>query len=506
MPNYKEIARLKESGLSIRMIAKSTGCSRVMVTKALKYLQEKELDYSSISEMSDLSLQTMMNSDSGNSKRFALPDYEKLAKELSKPGVTMSLLWEEYTDQCLASRSIPYKHTQFKQKFSEYLQKHEYTEVIHHKAGESIEVDWVGNRPQWQDPDTGEIVSGWMFVGVLSFSGLCYAEVTANMNESTWIKCHVNMYEYFGGVTSLLICDNLKTGVISHPKHEEAVINKMYQALADHYNTAIIPARIRTPKDKPLVENTVRKLETYVIGKLRNYQFFSLAEYNKQTQIEVDKFNQKPFQKKEGSRRSVYEDLEKECLKPLPLLPFEVFDRTQAKVYPNSHISYHKNYYSVPYQQIGKTVNLRIYADHLDIYDPEQNLLCTHKLFKTNQLGQYDTDVNHMPATSGYGQWNAKRYLGWASSIGPNTLKIIQSKFAQGGPEQKWYNSVHSILKLTELYSPKRVETACQSCLERSIRPSHQNIKALIEENNQVKNDCEPEKAFLRGIDYYENH
>ena len=441
---------------------------------------------------------------------YAMPDLDYYCNELLKPGVTKALLHEEYVEQCKKEGKIPYQLTQFKVYLSERLKKKEFSEIINHKPGEETEVDWTGDPARWADPDTGEILEGYLFVGVLSFSGLAYAEVFEDMTLPNWILAHKNMYEYFGGCTRVLICDNLKTGVIRHPKNGNVVLQADYKAMADHYGTLILPAKPVTPKEKPLTENTVGKLETYILARMRNIQCMSIDEYNGYVRELVDQFNEKPFQKKEGSRRSVFEHYERDELIPLPLINYEYFTKKKAKVQSNCCISHQKCYYSVPYKYIGETVDVRIYAERLEIYSGMEKL-CEHRLVK-GKIGVYVLEDSHFPPNSSrYGSWNSTRFRSWAKDYGPYTYEVIDRMF-QHGAEQKYYNSARSLLKLADVYSVERVERACQLALKHYMRPVYRNIKAILEtgqdlnENTVRLNDQRKEsqeKVHLRGAEYY---
>lgn len=504
--HYREIARLKRKEVSNRRIAEIMHISRNTVNRIIRILVEKQLGWDEIEGLSEQALNRIFElTSSVNQPTYVIPDYAKLSKELARPGVTMQLLWEEYQDQCRLSKTLGYQVTQFKKYFNAYLIQNQFTEVIRHKAGERIEVDWAGTRVQWIDPDTGEIQLGYLFVGVLSFSGYAYAQACPDMTQPSWIDAHNQMFNYFGGVSQLLIPDNLKTGVISHGK-ETIVLNRTYSELAEHYGMIVLPARVRRPKDKPQVENAVGKLTTHIIARMRDYQFFSIEEYNQHLRCELDHFNHKPFQKKEGSRHSVFECLERELLKPLPHFPYEVTQWRKAKVQANSHISYQKCYYSVPYQTIGKEVSLRIKAETLDIYN-ENTHLCTHRLLK-ERVGLYATDSTHLPEQSAqYGEWNSMRYLNWAKKKGPYTEQIVQNLFNSALFEQKVYRSVHAILKLADLYSDQRLESACQRALENISKPSYKHLKAILVNNQDQSQKRNPpivaKGAFVRGGDYY---
>ena len=464
MPNYKEIARLKAAGQSNRAIADFLGLSRNTVNAAVARIEDSGLRFENLQILTDAQINEVFPPTSGRKieGEYYMPDFEQLKKELAKPGVTLQLLWEEYSDRCRLSGLKPYQLTQFKKHFNDHLKKTGFKDIIQHKAGEQIEVDWAGVRPYWQDPDSGEKVYGWLFAAVLPFSGLGFAYVTPDMKMPSWIQCHIKMYEFFGGVTTILTPDNLKTGITKHTR-DELVINSTYQDIAEYYGTVVVPARVRTPRDKNQVENLVYQFEKDIIGRLRNCQFFSIDEYNDQLLLEVERFNNKPFQKKEGTRRSVFEEVEKAALRPLPARKYEMATYRTAVVQSNSHIAYQKNYYSVPYQYLGKEVTLKVTSNHLTILY-NKNVLSEHELL-WNRTGAYVTIPTDMPPHSNaYGEWNSTRYLNWAKNKGPNVYEVIYRIFASSNVEQQHYRTVHSILKLASTYSDQRLEEALQGC------------------------------------------
>ena len=505
---FKNIAQLKRKEMSNRSIALTLNLARNTVNKAVNIMESSKMSYLEIENLSELEFKEKFEVLTGPKKLddVVIPNYENLSKELSKPGVTMQLLWEEYVDECRLSNKNWYRLTQFKKYFKEFLETTGFTDIIHHKAGEKIEVDWSGVRPSWKDPETKEVVKGQLFVGVLPFSQYIYAEITSDMTLPNWIKVHVNMFNYFGGVSRILVPDNLKAGIIKNTK-EEIVLNQSYKDMAEHYHMVIVPTRVRKPKDKASVESSVNQAQKRLIAAIRNYQFFSLEEANQQLFIELEKLNNRAFQKKEGSRSIVFHELEKHCLNPLPKAPYELAEWRQAKVQNNAHISFKKRYYSVPYQLIGKTVKLKITAYKLAIfYDGEH--ITTHNLLP-NALGSYNTDPAHMPKESNsHSEWNKERYLNWAKQKGPYTYQVVLKRFESSNIEQQQYRSVHSIIKLADKFSNERLEGACQLALEHITNPSYKNIKGILENNQDVLNNVKKEKPikgkFYRGSKYYE--
>lgn len=515
MSKESRIAHLLETGgLSQRSIAERLKVSRNLVQLVRKRMDEDNLTAADIDAMSEEQRSSLFKRIDLPPKAdfkesvYYVPDWESVAGELMKPGVTRQLLWEEYCDECRACGKIPYKLTQFKFHLSRFLEKKEYSEVIFHKPGHMTEVDWVGDRAHWADPDSGEILFGYLFVGILAFSGYAYAEVFPDMKEPNWIAAHVHMFEYFGGVTKVLRSDNLKTGVIENQKGKDFILTKEYEALGNHYDLVVIPADAYKPKHKPHAENMVRQMETELLARMRNYQCFSIQEYNQELHRHLENLNNKPFQKKEGSRRSAFEEYEHPVLKPLPRYQYEYCETKTAKVQTNCFIAYKKNFYSVPYKYISETVTLRIYSSRLEVWYGKEKL-CEHSLVN-NRIGQYVKDNDHFPPySSNYGDWNSDRFRRWARAIGPATYEVIDKIF-ENGPEQVYYNGARSLLKLADQYSRERVETACQLALIHYKRPRYRNIKAILEHGQDIQSASvkdttaiTDEKAYVRGAAYY---
>jgi len=232
------------------------------------------------------------------------PDFEKIHREMAKKNVTLSLLWNEYCAECRQSGDIPYMYTGFCNLYRAYNQRSKVTMHIERRPGEQMEVDWAGATMGITDNITGEIIPAYMFVAVLSYSGYAYVEGFLSRNQENWINAHINAYRHFSGSTRILVPDNLKTGVTRADAYDPE-INRTYHEMAEHYQTAVLPARVRKPKDKPGVEGSVGVVSTWIIAALRNWKFFSLNELNIAVTEKLYELNNKPFQKKPGSRQSV---------------------------------------------------------------------------------------------------------------------------------------------------------------------------------------------------------
>lgn len=322
MTRYKEILRLKSLGLSQEKIAEGCQVSKKTVNKVLKQTEEKNLSWPLDAELTDGEIEKLLFPEKSENRKVSkkrMPDFEHVRTELLKNGVNKKLLWTEYVDQCRLESSVPLMYSQFCFYIQNDEQLRRATMHINHKPGEQIEVDWAGDPAHITDPKTGE-KKAFIFLGVLSYSRYAYAEAFTDEKQKSWISAHVHMFEYFGGVSKILVPDNCKTAVIHNRKFDNE-LNKVYQELAEHYGTAIIPARIRTPKDKASAEGTVGNISTWIIAALRNETFFSLAELNIAVRQKLEEYNTKPFQKKEGSRKSLFDREEKTEPSPTAGIP-----------------------------------------------------------------------------------------------------------------------------------------------------------------------------------------
>ena len=262
MVNYREILRLKSLNYSNVDIASSVHSSRNTIHEVLKLAELLKVKWPLDDDVTNHTLESLFYPERKKiSERRMLPDYPKIHQELAKKGVTLTLLWTEYCAEAVAAGKKPYMSTQFNENYRKWARVTKATMRIHHKPGDAMEVDWAGTTIDIYDPVTGDISPAYLFVAVLSCSCYVYAEACPNMKSDVFINCHVHAYEYFGGVTRLLIPDNLKTGVISHKKHDDPVLNKAYQEMAEYYDTVILPARVRKPRDyvqKKIISNYLK--------------------------------------------------------------------------------------------------------------------------------------------------------------------------------------------------------------------------------------------------------
>ena len=511
MTNYKEILRLNQLGLNQIAIAQSCQCSRKTVRDVLNRAKNRNITWP-LTETTESNLPQLLYPERRvfQSERRK-PDFEKIEKELQRTGVTLKLLWHEYCTETRLNNELPLMYSQFCFHYQKHSQKNKATMHLSRRPGEQTEVDWAGKTLTLSDSETGENSIAYLFVGVLAYSQYTYAEAFLNMGQENWISAHVNMFQHFQGVTRILVCDNLKTGVIQADKYSTK-LNKTYQELAEHYNTAILPARISAPKDKPNAEGAVGLATRWITATVRNKKFFTLQELNQELRFRLKEINSRPFQKREGSRLQVFLHEEKPFLAPLPSTPYELAQWKEAIVPFNYHISHDKMQYSVPHEYIRQTVEVKITKHTIEIF--YENLrLCSHaRLY--GHSGQYSTTPAHMPEDhQSYLQWDANRFAEWAKKIGPHTETTVKSILASYKIEQQGYRSCMGLLKFADKYSIERLENACRRALCYTPNPSYKSIKnILVTGQDKLEPDSIVEKApssesnqygYSRGASYY---
>ena len=512
MTKYREILRLASLGINQTGIASSCRCARKTVRNVLNRAKELDIAWPLKADTTDADLEKLLFPDKYvPSVERRHPDYEYIDKEMMRNGVTLKLLWNEYCEECRQANEIPLMYSQFCFHYQKHREKKRATMHIPRKPGEQIEVDWAGDKAKVIDPATGEIIPCYLFIGVLNYSLYAYAEAFFSMDMESWITAHVHMYEYFGGSTRMLIPDNLRTGV-DHSDWYTPKINKTYHEMAEHYDTAVIPARVRAPKDKPSAEGTVGIISTRITAAIRNEKFFSLAELNREIHRRLKNFNQAPFQKKEGSRYSVFLSDEKPFLTPLPPAPYELSQWKQATVQFNYHISVDKMQYSVPYEYIRQKVDVRLTRSVVEVFYHNQRI-CSHKRLY-GRPGQYSTMEIHMPEDhQKYLKWDGNRFISWAEKIGTSTSITVRSILSSYKVEQQGYKACMGLLKLADKYSVERLEAACNKALSYTPHPSYKSVKNIlatgqdkISTSTEVPATPQSENnayGYTRGAEYY---
>lgn len=400
------------------------------------------------------------------------PDWEWVNLELRKKGVTLHLLWREYRE----SYPEGYGYTSFCKGYKAYSKA--LSPVMHqiHKAGEKIFVDYAGLKLSWQERATGKLHACEIFVGSLGASQMTFCEASPSQQLPDWIASHIRMFDYFGGVSEIIVPDNLKASVTKAHRYDPD-INANYQHLGEHYGFAIVPARVAKPKDKAKVENAVLCVERHILAPLRHSLFTSLSEMNAAIQEKLILFNHRPFQKMKTSRYALFESLDKPALKPLPQERYQYATWRQAKIHIDYHFVFDDHYYSVPYQYIHQPVEIRASTKTVECFYQEKRIAVHARSFI--RYG-YTTLKAHMPmAHRTHAEWTPERLKRWALKIGPQTAQFIETLIQSRAFPQQAYRACLGVLRLSQRYGEARLEKACLKAVALGMT-RYQQIDSLL--------------------------
>ena len=509
MANYREILRLNSLGNSQRSIAREVKSSRDTVAEAIKAAEAAGITWPLDDDITNEDIREILFPGKyAYASPYTVPDYQWIHAELAKKGVTLTLLWDEYCRQVRSTGGVPYMYTQFCEKYRRWARVTKATMRITHKPGDAMQVDWAGDPLFITDPVTGELSPAYIFVAVLPCSWYTYAEACDDMKQENWLLCHVHTYSYFGGVTRLLIPDNTKTATITNNRYE-VVLNRSYQEMAEHYGTAIVPARVRKPDDKAAVEGSVRFVSTWITAALRDRKFFSIAEAKAAVQEKLEELNRRPFKKpRTGCRLSAYEQEEKNFMQPLPTHTYEPAVWLSPKVGYDYLVSDGLNKYSVPYDLIGEKVDVKLTKHIVEVFYKQTRVAAHVRLDKE----QRDPVVKpeHMPeAHRKYLGYNAEEFNKWAHKIGPKTTETVQYFLSSGKEAEQGFKACASLTKLGTRYGMECLEDACERVLRLTSAPTIRNISTLCKSSSAYHEADKPAArktgghGITRGAAYY---
>lgn len=515
----KLVLRLRAEGLSRRQIA-AHGMSRHSVDAVITAADREGLTWDDVADSSESDVYARLFPGRGEHESvYAQPDWDHVHRELARVGVTLKLLHGEYRDACAAMGSPSMGYDRFCKTYQQHVLVTGLSSRVGHKAGQSVEVDWSGKTMRLSGPVGGRSQRVYLFVGCLPFSRYAFVWPTLDMKQDAWLRAHAEMFDFFGGSVARIVPDNLKTGVIKHPPEGEVVLNDAYRELAAHYSAAVLPGRVRKPKDKASVENTVGNIATQVIAVLREGTFETLPDLRAAVLARVRAYNATPFQKRAGSRLSVFETEEKSLLRPLPAIAYElsrwVYGRRVRK---DGHVVFEKNYYSVPYQHVGRSVDLRITATTLEVFSGHERLT-SHLLAPAGMVNEHRTHDADLPDGPRYHRWDAARVREWAARIGEDTTTVVNRIFESVPVDEQGLDAALAVLRLTRRYSAARVEAAAGVALASRVRsPRYAHLRPILESQQETVGrrrrppiapacpvpDGQAQPAgFVRGADYY---
>lgn len=465
-----EILRLYEMGcFSQQQIGDSVGCAKSTVSETLKRCRECGLTYDDAKVLDEKRINELIYPDSFGPKSVKdEPDWNYYHARLqSSRRINLQYLWyEEYRP----SHPDGYSYSRFCCLYNEWKNRTGKKLVMpqEREPGKEMFIDWIGDQPDLvMDSATGRLLPAHFFVTTLGDSSYPFVEAFPDETQLSWLQGNIDALEYYGGLPKILVPDNTKTAVI-HRKMYDPELNRAYRDLAVHYGVAIMPARVRKPRDKPSVESGVGWLETWLLEWLGSRQFFSFTALNQEIRERVAELSVRDFQKREGSRESVFLALDKPALRPLPKDRFESYETKRITHIPNNyHCEYHGFYYSVPYRYYNEPAEMHIYAKKIEILSDDTLIAVHDRKFSGRR---YVTNPDHMPenhrAVMEFRSYDGSYYRARGASAGAYVGQFIDELLTAVPFEEQAYKSCMAVLNFCSKYGDLRVDNACRKALE----------------------------------------
>lgn len=474
MRKIREILRWKwELSRSHRDVAKGLGVSLGRVSSTWNRAKVLGLGPSDVSSLTDDELEAKFYGPQESPRREKpLPDFLWIHGELKRKGVTLELLHEEYLERNRGG----YSYSRFCELYDGWRKKQRISMRQVHRAGEKTFVDYSGMKPFWVDPKTGNRVEEELFVAVLGASNLTFAEVTADQRVPEFVTSHVHAFEYFDGVTEIVVPDELKSGV-SRPNRYEPEVQRTYAEMAEHYGTVVIPARPRKPKDKAKAEVGVQVAERWILARLRHRVFFSHHDLATGVIDLREQLNDRVMKSYGKSRRQLYELWDRPALLPLPEEPYVFAVWKIARVNIDCHVEADHHYYSAPFPLVHEKVDVRMTATTVEIFH-RGTRVASH--LRSYERGRYTTVPEHLPASHrAHLEWSPSRLIAWGASIGEKTAELVQAILESRPHPEQGYRSCLGLLRLSKQYGATRLEAACARGVAVGVR-SYRRIDSIL--------------------------
>ena len=506
MKDIRSILRLThESGFSVREVSERLGLSKSTVSTYLLRAREAGLDGWPMPEgcSDDAALERRLFRQMGRPPRDTTePDWQLISREMKRKSVTLLLLWQEYRE----AHPDGFGYTWFCDKFGAHEKRANPAYRHRHSAGAEMQTDYAGQTIPLIDPDTGEVHAAQLFVAVLGASSYTFAVASLHQQLPDWIDGQVRALEYFGGTPGSIVCDNLKAGV-AKALWFEPTLTATFAAMAEHYDTTVLPTRPAKPRDKGKVEGAVLIVERWIIARLRNQQFFDLGVLNAEIAKLLEMLNGKIMRHVGRSRREMFEEIERATLRPLPVERFEYAEWKTAKVHPDYHVAVDCNFYSVPHGLIGKKVDVRLTQRVVEIFHDHKRV-ASH--MRSSQRGFYITVNAHMPkAHQRYADRTPASLIERAARMGTNVQILVDRMMSDRRHPEQGYRSAMGILSLGRGYGPARLDAACDRALAIEAITYASVLSILKSGLDQASPVTEPNRPTpshgnIRGAVYYQ--
>ncbi len=506
MRKVRDVLRLSlGEGLSLRQVAASLQVPHTTVADHVRRAKAAGLTWPLPDGLDDDRLEErLFSAPAPPTGDRPTPDWAKVHLELRRPHVTLMLVWVEYRE----AHPNGYAYSQFCERYRRWRRHLDVVMRQEHKAGEKLFVDFPGRRIPIYDERTGEVAfQAELFVAVLGCSSYLYAEAVRSQELLHWVTAHVNALQFYGGAPAIVVSDNLRSGV-TRPHRYEPDVNATYQEMAAHYSMAVIPARSYKPRDKAKVEAGVLLAERWIMARLRNRRFTSLGGANLAIAELLAWINDRPFKKLPGSRRSVFEDIDRPALRPLPEDRYEFATWRHPKVGIDYHVEVRadRHFYSVPYRLVGEHVDVRMSAKTVEVFSRHRRVASHPRRFTPG----YSTDPAHMPESHRrHASWTPGRIIAWANKTGPATAKLAEAILCSRPHPEQGYRSCLGIIRLADRYGPERLEAACVRALAARAH-SYRSVESILRTGLDQKplpaegpGLSHPDHDNVRGPDYY---
>ena len=477
MRKLRDVLRLTSAGLSSRQVAASVGIGAATVGEYLGRARRAGIIWPLPDDVSDEVLEARLFPQplAIPQDQRPRPDWPAVHRELRRKGVTLQLLWEEHR----ALHPNSYGYSRFCELYRGWEGRLSPTMRQVHIAGEKLFVDYAGTTIDIFDAATGAVHACQLFVAACGASSYTYAEATRTQDLADWIGAHTRAFAHLGGVTAMVVSDNLKSGITKACFYEPAV-NRTYQDLATHYETAIVPARPYKPRDKAKVEAAVLLATRWIIAKLRNRKFFSLGELNEAIRECVTTLNSRVSRHLGASRQMLFDTLERGALKALPAEPFAFAQWQQCTAGRDYHVDVDKHFYSVPYTLLREVMWARLTARTVEVFHKGKRV-AAHVRAPANR--KHSTTPDHMPARHRHhADWTPERVQRQAAGIGPGTAALVEIMLREASHPEQGFRACLGIVRLTKSYSPERLEAACTRALEIGAR-SYRSVVSILKTN-----------------------
>ena len=481
MADYRKIMVLVLEGRSYGEIVDAAGCSRRDVSAVKKTIAARGISAGAAASMTEAEVQVLFPDGRRRvSEEYEQPDYAAVVKSMrANRHFTLQQAWRRYVGSDGQGRK--YGYSQYCHLFGEHLRVNDLVATLQHEPGRAMLVDWAGDTIDLVDAVTGTVTRAYLFVAVLPFSGAVFCRAYTDMKSPSWLDAHARAFSYYGGVVQLVVPDNPTTSTHQRKRGDaERVINSRYQQLADHYGTAVVPARARKPRDKAAVESAVNVVNKRVIGYLAEDVWTSLADLNTAIGERVREINH-DIRRADGTTRwQRFEAEEAPVLGPLPAEVFEEVEWKELKAGRNYHVTCDYQHYSVPHALAGRLLRVRITSSRVTVFDG-QDIVCEHRRL-SGRKGQYSTLPEHVPAQHRDidGLWSRRWFTDRARSYGPATVAVIEQVLDRHAIEAQGYLDCRNILDGLGKRNRGRLEAACQELLNQRGHPTYTTLKRLM--------------------------